>query len=75
MTDRNLSALLPGNFRCSLESKRRQRALRYMLLKPVKDLLDAFVNGAVNRLFLQLLQWKNSILNQGGDRAGTESRT
>ena len=37
-----------------------------MLVNPVKDLLDAFVIGAVNRLFLQLLQWKISILNHGG---------
>ena len=65
MTDRKLSALC----RRSLESKRRQRAFRYMLVEPVKDLFDAFVIGAVNRL-LTVATVENQHFEPGGTVVG-----
>ena len=68
MTDRKLYSL-PGNVRRSLESKRRPRAFRYMLVEPVKDLFDAFVIGAVNRL-VTVATVENQHFEPGGTVAG-----
>lgn len=69
MTDRKLSALCRATSVVPSKVKRRPRAFRYMLVEPVKDLLDAFVIGAVNRL-VTVATVENQHFEPGGTVVG-----
>ena len=69
MTDRKLSTLCRATSVVPSKVNCRQRAFRYMLVEPVKDLLDAFVIGAVNRL-VTVATVENQHFEPGGTVAG-----